>query len=53
MAIDELIDVFRDASVEAVLELSARGVAGEKHPGRSEGAVHGDGFGQDHGSDKV
>ena len=34
MAIDELIDVLGRASIEAVLELSAQSVAGEKHQGR-------------------
>jgi putative transposase len=39
MAIDELIDVLGRASIEAVLQLSARGVAGEKQRGRARGAV--------------
>ena len=39
MAIDELIDVLGRASIEAVLELSARGVAGEKQQGREKEAV--------------
>lgn len=39
MAIDELIDVLGRASIEAVLELSARGVAGEKQRGRKKGSV--------------
>ena len=37
MAIDELIDVLGRASIEAVLGLSARGVAGEKQQGPEEG----------------
>ena len=37
MAIDELIDVLGRASIEAVLQLSAQGVAGEKQRGRGEG----------------
>ena len=39
MAIDELMDVLGQASIEAVLELSARGVAGEKQQGRKKEAV--------------
>jgi len=39
MAVDELIDVLGRASIEAVLQLSAAGVAGEKHQGRKGGAV--------------
>ena len=39
MAIDELIDVLGRASIEAVLQLSARGVAGEKHQGRAKESV--------------
>lgn len=34
MAVDELIDVLGRASIEAVLELSAEGVAGPKQRGR-------------------
>ena len=34
MAIDELIDILGRASIEAVLELFARSVAGEKRQGR-------------------
>ena len=34
LAIDELIDVMGRAAIEAVLTLSAQGVAGEKHQGR-------------------
>ena len=34
MAIDELIDILGRASMEAVLQLSARSVAGEKQQGR-------------------
>ncbi len=39
MAIDELIDVLGRASIEAVLQLSARGVAGEKQQGRKKGSI--------------
>jgi putative transposase len=39
MAVDELIDVLGRASIEAVLPLSAAGVAGEKHQGRKGGAI--------------
>ena len=35
MVIDNLIEVLGRASMEAVLQLSARRVAGEKQPGRS------------------
>ncbi len=39
MAIDELIDVLGRASIEAVLQLSARGVAGEKQRGRKKESI--------------
>jgi len=39
LAIDELIDVLGRASIEAVLELSARAVAGDKHQGRRGGEI--------------
>ncbi len=39
MAIDELIDVLGRASIEAVLELSARQLAGDKQRGRSGGEI--------------
>ena len=39
LAVDELIDVLGRASVEAVLRLSAEGVAGPPHPGKKGGAV--------------
>jgi len=39
MAVDELIDVLGRASIEAVLQLSAAGVAGEKHQGRKGGDI--------------
>jgi hypothetical protein len=39
LAVDELIDVLGRASIEAVLQLSAINVAGEKHRGRRGGAV--------------
>ena len=40
MAIDELIDILGRASMEAVLQLSARSVAGEKQQGRSGYVSH-------------
>lgn len=40
LAVDELIDVLGRASIEAVLQLSAAGVAGEKHQGRKGGDIH-------------
>lgn len=39
LAVDELIDVLGRASIEAVLRLSAEGVAGPPHPGKKGGAV--------------
>jgi transposase-like protein len=39
VAIDELIDVLGRASIEAVLQLSAISVAGEKHQGRKGGTI--------------
>jgi putative transposase len=39
LAVDELIDVLGRASVEAVLRLSAAGIAGPPHPGKRGGAV--------------
>lgn len=39
LAVDELIDVLGRASIEAVLQLSAQGIAGPPHPGRKGGAV--------------
>ncbi len=39
LAVDELIDVLGRASVEAVLRLSAEGLAGPPHPGKKGGAV--------------
>lgn len=38
-AIDEVIDVAGRATIEAVLQLSAQAVAGEKHPGKAQGAI--------------
>jgi putative transposase len=38
-AIDEVIDVAGRATIEAVLHLSAQEVAGEKHPGKTQGAI--------------
>ena len=40
MAVDELIDLLGQASIEAVLQLSAPGVAGEKHQGRKGGKIN-------------
>ncbi len=39
MAVDELIDVLGRAQIEAVLRLSAEGVAGAPHPGKKGGAI--------------
>lgn len=39
MAVDELIDILGRAQIEAVLRLSAEGVAGPPHPGKKGGAV--------------
>ncbi len=39
LAVDELIDVLGRASIEAVLRLSAEGIAGPPHPGKRGGAV--------------
>jgi putative transposase len=39
MAVDELIDVLGQASIEAVLQLSAAGVAGERHQGHKGGNI--------------
>jgi len=39
LAIDELIDVLGRANIEAVLQLSAMSVAGEKHQGRKGGPI--------------
>jgi putative transposase len=38
-AVDELIDVVGRATIEAVLKLSAEGIAGPPHPGKKGGAV--------------
>ena len=38
-AVDDLIDVVGRATIEAVLKLSAQGVAGVRHPGKKGGAV--------------
>ena len=43
MAVDELIDVLGRAQIEAVLRLSAEGMAGPPHPGKKGGAVGGHG----------
>lgn len=39
MAVDELIDVLGRAQIEAVLRLSAEGIAGPPHPGKKGGAI--------------
>ena len=39
LAVDELMDVLGRASIEAVLRLSAKAVAGPPHPGKKGGAV--------------
>ncbi len=39
LAVDELIDVLGRATVEAVLQLSATNLAGEKHQGRKGGQI--------------
>jgi putative transposase len=39
VAVDELIDVLGRATVEAVLKLSAQGIAGPRHPGKRGGTV--------------
>jgi len=38
-AIDEVIDVAGRATIEAVLQLSAQELAGQKHPGQAQGAI--------------
>ena len=38
-AVDEVIDVAGRATLEAILELSARQIAGERHPGRAGGPI--------------
>ncbi|HEY6270851.1 MAG TPA: hypothetical protein VIX19_02530, partial [Terriglobales bacterium] len=38
-AVDELIDGVGRATIEAVLKLSAQGIAGAPHPGRKGGAI--------------
>ena len=54
LAVDELIDILGRASIEAVLQLSAAGVAGEKHQGRKGGGIrwHGAQSGQVSPSDR-
>ena len=39
LALDELIDVLGRAQIEAVLRLSAQGIAGPPHPGKKGGAI--------------
>ncbi len=39
IAVDELIDVLGRAQIEAVLRLSAEGIAGPPHPGKKGGAI--------------
>ena len=41
LAVDELIDVLGRASIEAVLQLSAQGMAGPRHPGKKGGPLAG------------
>ncbi len=48
MAVDELIDVAGRATIEAVLTLSARELAGPKHPGKRAGGAIG-WHGEQHG----
>jgi transposase-like protein len=43
-ALDEVIDEAGRATIEAVLELSARNVAGEKHPGRKGSKIRWHGY---------
>lgn len=43
LAVDKLIDVLGRASIEAVLQLSAAGLAGKKHQGRKGGDMRGHG----------
>jgi len=39
LAVDELSDVVGRAQIEAVLRLSAQGIAGRPHPGKKGGAI--------------
>ena len=39
LAVDELIDVLGRAQIEAVLRLSAEGIAGPPHPGKTRKAA--------------
>src|SRR5207245_5155624 len=39
LTVDELIDVVGRAQIEAVLRLSAQGIAGRPHPGKKGGAI--------------
>ena len=39
MAVDQLMDVLGRASIEAVLRLSAEGIAGPPHPGKKGGVI--------------
>ena len=39
LAVDELVDVLGRAQIEAVLRLSAQGIAGPPHPGKKGGAI--------------
>jgi putative transposase len=39
LAVDELMDVLGRAQIEAVLRLSAQGIAGPPHPGKKGGAI--------------
>ncbi|MGH9606983.1 MAG: IS256 family transposase [Terracidiphilus sp.] len=39
LAVDELIDILGRAQIEAILRLSAAGIAGPPHPGKKGGAI--------------
>src|SRR3989454_12273912 len=49
VALDEVIDVAGRAMIEALLRLSAEGMAGPPHPGKKGGAIGWDGRGQGKG----
>src|SRR5207245_11174188 len=46
LAVDELVDVLGRAQIEAVLRLSAQGIAGPPHAGKNGGAIGWDGGGE-------
>jgi hypothetical protein len=48
MAVDELIAVLGRATIEAVLKLSAEGIAGPPHPGKKSGEIGWHGLGGRH-----